>query len=82
MSKNIDLVKILLIVIVGMFIPFLGSLAIVYGMDLTNVDDFLKTVSAFGYFLLIFAIELALVFAYFKLTSNMAEKKLKEIKKK
>jgi hypothetical protein len=82
MSKNIDVVKILLIVIIGMFIPFLGSLAIVYGMDLTNSDDILKIGSTFGYFLLIFAIELVIVFLYYKLTNKMAEKKLEKFKKK
>lgn len=82
MSKNIDLVKILLIVIIGMFVPFLGSLSIVYGMDLTNFNDILKIGSTFGYFLLIFAIELIVVYIYYNLTNKFAEKKLGEIKKK
>ena len=82
MSKNIDVAKILIIVIIGMLIPFLGSLSIVYGMDLTNTDDLLKIGSTFGYFLLIFAIELVIVFIYYKLSNQMAEKKLEKIKKK
>ena len=82
MSKNFDVAKILLIVIIGMFIPFLGSLTIVYGMDITNTDDVLKIGSTFGYFLLIFAIELIIVFVYYKLSNQMAEKKLEKIKKK
>ena len=82
MSKNIDVAKILLIVIIGMFIPFLGSLAIVYGMDVTNTDDLWKIGSTFGYFLLIFAIELIIVFIYYKLSNQMAEKKLEKTKKK
>lgn len=82
MSKNLDIAKILLIVIIGMFIPFLGSLTIVYGMDLTNSSDILKIASTFGYFLLIFAIELLIVFVYYKATNKIAEEKLKENKKK
>ena len=82
MSKNIDVAKILIIVIIGMLIPFLGSLSIVYGMDLTNTDDVLKIGKTFGYFLLIFAIELIIVFIYYKLSNQMAEKKLEKIKKK
>ena len=82
MSKNIDVAKILTIVIIGMFIPLLGSLAIVYGMDLTNFDDVLKIGSTFGYFLLIFAIELVIVYIYYKLTNKIAEKKLEKIKQK
>ena len=82
MSKNLDVAKILLIVIIGMLIPFIGSLTMVYGMDLTNSNDILKIGSTFGYFLLIFAIELVLVFVYYKLSNQMAEKKLEKIKKK
>jgi hypothetical protein len=82
MSKNIDVAKILLIVIIGMFIPFLGSLSIVYGMDITDSDDVMKIASTFGYFLLIFAIELIIVFIYYNISNKMAEKKLEEAKKK
>jgi multisubunit Na+/H+ antiporter MnhG subunit len=82
MGKNLDIIKILSIVIIGMFIPFLGSLTIVYGMDLTNSNDILKIASTFGYFLLIFAIELLIVFVYYKVTNKIAEEKLKQDKKK
>jgi multisubunit Na+/H+ antiporter MnhG subunit len=80
MSKNRDLALILLIVIIGMFIPFLGSIAINYGVDLTNANSMLKVASTFGYFLLIFAIELIVVFLYFHLTNKIASKKFKKIK--
>lgn len=82
MSKNIDVIKILLIVIIGMFIPFLGSLVIVYGMDLTNVDDVLKIILTFGYFLLIFGIELIIVYLYYDISSRIVSKKLDEYKSK
>ena len=48
---------ILAIVIIGMFIPFLGSIVITFGLDFTNVDNLMKIGSTFGWFLLIFAIE-------------------------
>ena len=82
MSKNIDIAKILAIVIIGMFIPFLGSLAIVYGMDLTNFDDILKIGSTFGYFLLIFGVELIIVYLYYAISDKVAGKKLDEYKPK
>jgi hypothetical protein len=80
MSKNRDLALILLIVIIGMFIPFLGSIMINYGVDLTNLDSMLKLGSTFGYFLLIFAIELVIVFLYFHLSNKVASKKFKKFK--
>ena len=82
MGKNIDVVKIILIVIVGMFIPFLGSLVITYNMDLTKTSDLLKIGSTFGYFLLIFGIELVFVYLYYNLSNKISEKKLENYKKK
>jgi len=82
MGKNRDLIQILSLVIIGMFIPFLGSIAITYGLDLTNVNNLLKIGSTFGYFLLIFAIELAIVFLYFTITNKIAGKKMDKHKPK
>jgi len=82
MGKNIDVVKIILIVIVGMFIPFFGSLVITYNMDLTKTSDLLKIGSTFGYFLLIFGIELVFVYLYYNLSNKISEKKLENYKKK
>jgi len=82
MGKNIDVVKIILIVIVGMFIPFFGSLVITYNMDLTKNSDLLKIGSTFGYFLLIFGIELVFVYLYYNLSNKISEKKLENYKKK
>ncbi|UCH72281.1 MAG: hypothetical protein JSW62_01665 [Thermoplasmatales archaeon] len=76
MGKNRDLVQILTIVIVGMFIPFLGSITINYGYDLWKIG------STFGYFLLIFAIELVIVFLYFSITNKIANKKISKYKPK
>ena len=78
MSKRRDLIQILLIVIIGMFIPFLGSITITFGLDITNLDNILKIGSTFGWFLLIFAIELVVVFIYYYTTNKIASKKLDE----
>jgi uncharacterized BrkB/YihY/UPF0761 family membrane protein len=78
MSKRRDLIQILLIVIIGMFIPFLGSITITFGLDITNLDNILKIGSTFGWFLLIFGIELVVVFLYYYTTNKIASKKLDE----
>jgi len=82
MSKNRDLVQILLLVIIGMFIPFLGSIVLTFGLDITVFDNWLKVGSTFGYFLLIFGIEMLVVFLYFKITNKTASKKLEKYKSK
>lgn len=80
MGKHRDLTGILLLVIIGMFIPFLGSIAITYGFNFTQIDNWLKIGSTFGYFLLIFAVELLFVYIYFTLSNKFAEKRLKKYK--
>jgi len=82
MGKNRDLISILILVIIGMFIPFFGSLIINFGLDISNFDNWLKIGSTFGYFLLIFAIELVVVILYFKITNKTASKKLEKYKSK
>jgi len=82
MSKNRDLISILALVIIAMFIPFLGSIIITFNLDISNFDNWLKIGSTFGYFLLIFGIELISVMLYFKITNKVANKKLKEYNKK
>jgi hypothetical protein len=82
MSKRRDLIQILLIVIIGMFIPFLGSIIITFGLDITNLNNILKIGSTFGWFLLIFAIELGIVYLYYHITNKIASKKLDENKPK
>ena len=76
MGKNTDLIFILSLVIVGMFIPFLGSIAINYGLDLMKIG------STFAYFLLIFAVELAIVFLYFTISNKVSNKNMKKYKPK
>jgi hypothetical protein len=80
MGKYRDLVGILLLVIIGMFIPFFGAIVINYGFDFSNMGDWLKLGSTFFYMLLIFGIELLVVFLYFNITSKIASKKIKEYK--
>jgi len=82
MGKNRDLIQILSLVIVGMFIPFFGSITIIYGLDFTNMTDLIKIGSTFGYFLLIFGIELGVVYLYFYLTNRFANKNMAKYKPK
>ena len=82
MGKNRDLIQILVLVIVGMFIPFLGSMIINFGLDFTNKVDLMKIVLAFGYFLIIFGIELGVVYLYFNLTNRYANKNIEKFKPK
>ena len=82
MGKNRDIAGILLLVIIGMFIPFLGSIVITFGLDVTNFENWLKIGSTFGWFLLIFGIELIVVFLYFNITNRIAGDKLNKIKPK
>ena len=82
MGKTKDTIQILIIVIIGMFIPFLGSIVITFDLDITNMDNLLKIGSTFGWFLLIFAIELVVVFLYYKITNKIASKKMDKYKPK
>lgn len=82
MGKNRDLVQILILVIIGMFIPFLGSIALTYGFDINSFDNLLKIGRTFGYFLLIFALELGVVFLYFSVTNKIFNKKINNEKQK
>ena len=78
MGKHKDIVGILLLIIIGMFIPFLGSIVITFGLDITILENWLKIGSTFGWFLLIFGIELILVILYYTVTNKMASKKSKK----
>jgi len=82
MSKKRDLIQILLIVIIGMFIPFLGSIVITFGLDITNLDNIFKIGSTFGWFLLIFGIELGVVYLYYHITNKIASKELDKYRPK
>jgi len=76
MGKNRDLILILSLVVVGMFIPFLGSIIINYELNLVKIG------STFGYFLLIFAIELGAVYLYFTISNRTNNKNIEKYKKK
>ncbi len=82
MGKNRDLIQILTLVLIGMFIPFLVSITITYGLNLTNMGDLIKIGSTFGYFLLIFGIELLIVYLYFAISNKMANKNMEKYKPK
>jgi hypothetical protein len=80
MGKYKDITVILFIVIIGIFIPFIGSIIISFGIDFTELNNWLKIGVAFGYFLLIFGVELLAVYIYFILTNKLAEKKMGKYK--
>ena len=80
MGKHRDLAGMLLLVIVGMFVPFLGSISITYGFNFTEIDEWFKMGSTFAYFLIIFGVELLVVFLYFIVTSKIASKKIERYK--
>ena len=82
MGKNRDLVQILIIVIIGMFIPFLGSIVITFNLDITNTSNLLKIGSTFVWFLIIFAVELSLVYIYYQITNKIVNKKIDKYKPK
>ena len=82
MGKNRDLINILIIVLIGMFIPFLGAIIINFNLDVTNIDDLVKIGITFGYFLLIFGLEMLVVYLYFGISSWNANNKLKKFKPK
>jgi hypothetical protein len=76
MGKTRDLVKVLLLILIGMFIPFFGSITLSYGfLPKTIVITFL-------YFLVIFGLELGFVYLYFSLSGKRANKKMEEYKPK
>ena len=82
MSNNRDLIVILSIVLLGMFIPFIGSITITYGLNLMDINNLIKLFSTFGYFLLIFGIEIGFIYIYFNITNKFAKKDINKYKHK
>ena len=82
MGKNKDLIQILILVLIGMFIPFFGSIILSFELDIVNISDLIKIGSTFGYFLLIFGIEMAVVYLYFTTSNWTANKRMKKYKPK
>jgi len=76
MSKHKDLIIILSIVLIGMFFPFLGSLILSFHLNVTTIGDLYLIGSTFGWFLLIFGIELGCVYFYFSITNKIAQRKI------
>lgn len=82
MGKNKDLIQILILVIIGMFIPFLISISLSLKLSITNINDLIKIGSTFGYFLIFFGIEMVIVFLYFTAISRTSDKKMEKSKPK
>ena len=76
MGKHRDLILLLSIILIGMFIPFVGAITINYGFNLWRITG------TFGYFLLIFALELGIVLLFFRLRSNVPPDEMKKYKSK
>jgi hypothetical protein len=76
MGKNTDLLKVLLLVLIGMFIPFLGSITVSYGF----VPG--KIAVTFLYFLVFFGLELGVVYLYFTVGGRRANTKMERYKPK
>ena len=82
MGKNRDLIQILIIVIIGILIPFIVSITINFNLDISNMDDLKKVGFTFLWFLLIFGIELIAVYIYYQITNKIARGKLEKYKQK
>jgi len=76
MGKHRDVVQILLLVLLGMFLPFLGSITLTYGLEIEKIG------LAFVYFVVIFGAELGVVYLYFALSSSRANKNIEKYKPK
>jgi len=72
MGKNRDLLKVLLLILIGMFIPFLGSITLSYGFEPKTI------LVTFLYFLVFFGLELGFVYLYYTLSGRKANKKMEK----
>ena len=79
MGNTLDVIKILLLVIIGMFIPFIGSLTLAFKINLFMFQGWGLIITSFLYFLVFFGIELAVVFVYYTLTNRIAQKSFQDI---
>jgi low temperature requirement protein LtrA len=76
MGKNRDLLQVLLLILIGMFIPFIGSITLSYGFEPNTI------LVTFLYFLVFFGLELGFVYLYFTLGGRRANKKMEKYKPK
>jgi uncharacterized membrane protein YqaE (UPF0057 family) len=72
MGKNRDLLKVLLLILIGMFIPFLGSITLSYGFEPKTI------LITFLYFLVFFGLEIGFVYLYYTLSGRKANKKMEK----
>jgi len=76
MGKNRDLLQVLLLILIGMFIPFIGSITLSYGFEPNTI------LVTFLYFLVFFGLELGFVYLYFTFSGRRANKKMEKYKPK
>ena len=76
MGKNRDILQVLLLILIGMFIPFLGSITLSYGFKPKMI------LITFLYFLVFFGLELGFVYLYFTFSGRRANKKMEKYKPK
>ncbi len=76
MGKKRDLIEVLLLILLGMFIPFLGSITFSYGFEPKTI------LVTFLYFLVFFGLELGFVYLYFTFSGRRANKKMEKYKPK
>jgi hypothetical protein len=76
MGKRQDLIQVLLLILIGMLIPFVGSITLTYGFSFSKIGV------TFLYFLVIFGLELGFVYVYFTLGNRSANKKMEKYKPK
>ena len=76
MGKNRDILQVLLLILIGMFIPFLGSIILSFGFELKTI------LVTFLYFLVFFGLELGFVYLYFTFSGRRANKKMEKYKPK
>ena len=76
MSRNRDIAGILGLVILGMFIPFCGSIIVVYGFAVNRL------LLGFLVFLVIFGLELGMVYAFFKMSGKRAAAEVERLRPK
>jgi hypothetical protein len=76
MGKNRDILQVLMLILIGMFIPFLGSIILSFGFELKTI------LVTFLYFLGFFGLELGFVYLYFTFSGRRANKKMEKYKPK
>ena len=76
MGKTRDLIQVVLLILIGMLIPFVGSITLTYGFSVSRIG------LTFLYFLVIFGLELGVVYLYFTLSNKSAAGKMEKYKPK